>query len=68
MWIDSYKDKIDSQALASEDLANQKSKYYMKILDDLLAECDEIENFLKIGEQPAVRMRYDENLNAVPIE
>ena len=67
-WIDSYKEKVGSQALASDNVASQKSKYYMKILDDLLSECDEIENFLRIGKQPAVRLRYDENLNAVPIE
>ena len=67
-WIDSYKAKVDSQALDSDNMAKQKSKYYMKILDDLLAECDQIENFLKIGRQPAVRLRFDQNLNAVSIE
>ncbi len=67
-WIDSYKEKLASQAPASDSMANQKSKYYMKILDNFLAECDQIENFLKIGTQPAVRLRYDQNLDAVPIK
>lgn len=67
-WIDSYKRTIVSQAPASDRMANQKSKYYMKVLDDLLEECNDIENFLEIGKQPAVRLRYDENLNVVPIE
>lgn len=67
-WINSYRRSIDSQAPASDQMANQKSKYYMKILDDLLAECDEVENFLKIMKEPAVKLRYDGDFNVVPNE
>lgn len=68
IWIGSYKEKINFQAPTSDEVVNQKSKYYMKILDDLLAECDEIENFLKIMKEPAVKLGYDGNFNVVPIE
>ncbi len=65
-WIDSYKEKIKSQESVSDHVANKKTKYYMKILNDLLVECYEIENFLKIMKESAVNLRYNRNVNVTP--
>ena len=64
-WINDYREKIDFQSPASDPESNQKSKYYRNILDDILAECDEIQNSLELSKQPAVKLRYDKDFNVV---
>lgn len=63
--LGNYKDRISIQSPDTDPNADRKSKYYIKILSDMLAELDEIENYLESPKRPGIKLRYDGNLNAV---
>ena len=65
--IQLYRNRLESQSPALEERANRKSQYYRSILDNLLSECDEIENFLALSKRPAIKLKYDGNLKAVEV-
>ena len=67
-WIGRYRDRIELQSPSSDTQASRKSKYYFKILDDLLSECDSIESDSALMQRPAVNLMYDSDLHVVPVE
>ena len=67
-WIRDYREKINLESPSLNPEASRKSKYYTKIIEDLLSECDEIEKFLNLGNRPAVKLMYDKDLNVIPID
>lgn len=64
-WIADFLKQLSSQSSCSESGAAQKSMYYKKFLEAQLDECTRIEEALKLMKEPAVRGRYDENLNVL---
>ena len=57
--ICTYKAKLESLSPSFNQESNRKSKYYRKFLDEELAECDQIERDIEMGNQPAVKLRHD---------
>ena len=64
-WITDFLEKLDSHAPCTDMEANEKSIYYRRFLSEQLGECDRVEEFLRMLKEPAVKARYDENLNVV---
>ena len=58
-WIHDARKKVESFAPSSDPDAARKSKYYLKLLDDELAKCEKIEEFLSLLKRPAVKVRHD---------
>ena len=67
-WIGIFREKIQNYSPSSNQDANRKSKYYINILDELLEECDRIENALELLGRPAVRLMLDQDFNVVPTD
>ena len=64
-WIGSFRERIERYSPSSNQDANRKSKYYIKVMDELLEECERIENALELLGQPAVRLALDQDFNVV---
>ena len=65
-WIGSFRERIENWSPSSNQDANRKSKYYIKILDELQEECERIENALELLGMPAVALMLDQDFNVVP--
>ena len=58
-WIHNAREKVESFAPSSDPDAARKAKYYLKLLDDESAKCDEFEEILNLLKEPAVKIRHD---------
>lgn len=63
--IANYLEKLDANSPCTDSKANEKAKYYRRILNEQLSECDRIEKSLHTMKEPAIRGGFDENLNVV---
>lgn len=59
-WIQTFKERLESEAPHSSTEANQKVKYYRKFLDEQLKECNKLESDHLILVQPSVRIRHSD--------
>ncbi len=64
-WIADFLEKLNAQSPSSDTRANSKAVYYRNFLKEQLEECDQIEELLHTLKQPAVKARFDKNLNVV---
>ena len=58
-WIHDARKKVESFAPSSDPDAARKSKYYLKLLDDESAKCNEFEELLNSLKRPVVKVRHD---------
>ena len=64
-WIADFLEALESQSPSTDMKANEKSIHYRRFLNEQLDECNRIEELLYVLKQPAVKARYDENLDVV---
>ena len=64
-WLTDFLEKLNTQSPCTDLEANEKSRYYRRFLEEQMGECDRIEKFLCMMKEPAVKARFDENLNVV---
>ncbi len=63
--VSSHRKKLDLYTPKTDPKANQKAKYYRRILDEQLELCNIFEREFRLSKRPAVKVRHDDKFGTI---